>query len=188
MELNMNKLLVLIMACIVPVTVMAAQDEVDGGFGLKFGEVVDVTKLEKLNNEKSDGLRYAFTPEHPYGPLTQYEVVVIPKSNKVFKIEASEQFGSMGECRRELQRLEKVLSRKYQRTSARMSTRFGDIPKITYGKTSKNIMALCKGVFNNRQLVLTYIDSDLLSEMKMEGSSAKEKNKVQKTAPDTSGL
>jgi len=184
----MNKLLVLIMACIVPATVMAAQDEIDGGFGLKFGEIVDVAKLEKLNNEKSGGLRYAFTPEHPYGPLTQYEVVVTPKSNKVFKIEASEQFGSMGDCRRELQRLEKVLSRKYQRTGARMSMRFGDIPKITYGKTSKNIMALCKGVFNNRRLVLTYVDDDLLSEMKTKNLDVKEENEARSSAPDTSGL
>ena len=184
----MNRLLFFMIVCLVPVVVFAGDDVIEGGFGLKFGETVDVENMEKIQNEKEGGVRYAYTPEHPYGPLTQYELVVTPKSNRVYKIEAMENFSSMSDCRRELLRLEKVLSKKYKRTGAKVSTRFGDIPKITFGKSSKNIVALCKGVFNSRQLVLTYLDEDLLSEVKMEDSDGEKANEVPTSTHDTSGL
>jgi len=184
----MNRLVCLMMVCVLPAIAAAEQESIEGGFGFKFGEAIDVSSLNKLQNEKEGGVRYVFTPEHPYGPLTNYEVIVTPKSHRVYKIEAMENFGSMSDCRKELLRLEKVLSRKYMRTGGQVSSRFGDIPKITFGKTSKNIVALCKGVFNSRKLVLTYLDEDLLSEVKIEDSDENKADESYSLEQDTSGL
>lgn len=156
--------------------IMAKSLPIDGAFGLKLGEKLDVAELEKLGTERDGGIIYGFKPSNPYRTLTNYSVFVTPVSNRVYHISASGKFGSMKDCREELMRLESALAKKYTKISGEISSRFGDIPKITFGTSTRKIEALCKGAFNRRELVLRYIDKTLSKEASKEETALSNRN------------
>lgn len=177
---------VLLFGIAVSFPLQAGEEAVDGAFGLKFGQTLDVSSMEQLATEKNGGIEYRFMPDNPYRPLSDYSVFVTPGTLRVYKIAGTGHFKSMQSCRSELSRLEKVLENKYVKTSRGISERFGDIPTITFGKGDGKIKAVCEGVFNSRELVLVYLDEGLQEQVAQEKAAST--SDQQKGLTDTSGL
>ena len=167
---------------------LAGSEAVTGAFGLSFGQVLDSSQREQLGTEKNGGIEYRFTPDHPYQPLNEYSVFVTPGSRRVYKIQGVGNFHSMKSCRQSLSDLEAVLEEKYEKTSHKITERFGDIPEISFGKSSGKIHATCEGIFNNRKLVLIYVDKALQEQVKEEKAAILSPSKGQAAGSDTSGL
>lgn len=140
--------------------------EIEGAFGLRFGQVLAIAEGAAAEVADDGGLRLPHNPEHPYGPLTEYTVTVTPKDHRVFRIRAVGHFSSMRACRRELRKLEEVLKDKYVKTSGKISERFGDLPEVRFGESSRKIYAHCEGGILDKRLVLTYVDEALAGEVR----------------------
>jgi hypothetical protein len=182
----MKTITILILILLMPLPLYAEEGAIAGAFGLKFGERLDVEKLEKLEaSAYGDG--YAISPEKPYKPLHEYVAFVTLHSNKVFKIVGKGKFKSMKACREELLLLEDALSKKYIKTSGKVSDKFGDIPKIAFGKTERRITGMCVGGFFGKELVLTYLDRELEKQGKAE-INKKEQSIKTTNDRDTTGL
>lgn len=165
--------------------VEAARGEVEGAFGLEFGQVLDVTGRPAPEVDDDGGLRFVHRPEHPYGPLSEYTVTVTPESHKVYMIQAVGHFSSMRRCREELITLEGVLEKRYVKTSDEVSERFGDIPEIRFGETSRKIYGFCGGGILDKRLVLSYVDKSLAEEARRE---ARRESAAGHDERDTGGL
>lgn len=160
----------------------AGQAEVEGAFGLEFGQVLDIAG--RPDAEVDDGgLRFPHHPEHPYDPLSDYTVTITPESRRVYMIRAVGHFSSLRRCREELITLEEVLEKKYVKTSGKISEHFGDMPEIRFGVSPRKIYGHCEGGILNKRLVLTYIDEALAEAARREA-----RRESTDGDPDTSGL
>lgn len=160
----------------------AGQAEVEGAFGLEFGQVLDIAGRPEAEVDDG-GLRFPHHPENPYDPLSEYTVTVTPESRRVYMIRAVGHFSSLRRCREELITLAGILEKKYVKTSGKISERFGDMPEIRFGETSRKIYGHCEGGILNKRLVLTYIDESLAAAARRE---ARRENTDRDR--DTSGL
>jgi hypothetical protein len=155
------------------VTTSAAEHaEVMGAFGFEFGQAVDAAGLHPLGIEPKGGVRYGFIPENPYVSLTEYELMLTPRSLRVYRITARGTFKSMERCREELVQLEKALERKYVKTSGRIKKDFGEIAEIRFGTSARTIRGVCTGAILKKTLTLTYTDEDLLQAAQDEAAAA----------------
>lgn len=150
----------------------ADQAEVTGAFGFEFGQVVDPAQLKPLGIEPKGGLRYGFIPANPYVSLTEYELTLTPRSQRVYRITAQGTFKSMERCREELTQLEKALERKYVKTSGRITKDFGERPEIKFGRSARKINGTCIGAILRKTLTLTYIDEELMQTARDEAAAA----------------
>lgn len=180
----------LLIVCAGPVPAVSGNRTIEGAFGIHFSDPIDVTGLEKLRADKNGGLRYRFKPAKPYGPLSDYSVFVTPSTLRVYQVTAIGHYGSMVDCKTELARLEKILSDKYPQTMSKIKGRFGDIPKIAYGVAGRVIEATCEGVFNRRELIVTYMDESLKDEAAREAERLASQQDADEIieSEDTSGL
>ncbi|MFQ5470644.1 MAG: hypothetical protein ACE5EH_10110 [Gammaproteobacteria bacterium] len=153
--------------CLYPVNTLAEQP-VEGAFGILFGEKLDVSDLEQLDFDDKYGPEYAFTPSSPYKPLTKYSVFVSPISNQVYKIKATGQLKTKKKCLAELELLEQLLSRKYYKTSQKISKKFGDIPRISFGRLPRKAEGTCTSTIFKVTLTIRYYDKDLEKQARLE--------------------
>jgi hypothetical protein len=161
---------VVLVLCALPAS--AEQAEVAGAFGFEFGQAVETAELKPLGIEAKGGVRYGFIPANPYAPLTEYELVLTPRSLRVFRITARGTFSSMQRCREELVRLEQALERKYVKTSGKIAMAFGEQPEIAFGRSARKIYGVCTGAILKKTLTLTYTDEDLVQAARDEGGPA----------------
>lgn len=168
-----------------PLPAAAGSGEIEGAFGLRFGQVLDMSGHPEPDVVATGGLRVAYRPENPYAPLSDYTVTVTPETHRVYEVRGLGQFKSMRRCREELVTLEGVLEKKYVKTSDKVSERFGDIPEIRFGESSRKIHGQCVGGILNKRLVLIYIDEALSEEARREARRAAAGARGQR---DTSGL
>ncbi|HHH36663.1 MAG TPA: hypothetical protein ENK48_07530 [Gammaproteobacteria bacterium] len=169
---------------VLPLVAMAA-DAIEGAFGIRLGEPLDVSGLKRIETASHDegGEVYAFTPEHPYPPLDEYTVVVGPVSHRVYSIRAVGTVKNRTVCREELANLERVLSRKYGRKNPDPAARMTGASRISFGRGARRITASCAGLVLNYKLQLVYYDKAVAAEEKQ----ARPAGKATRDR-DTSGL
>lgn len=152
-----------------PLTTLA--NEVKGGFGYKFKEKIDVSNLEFIKATKVEGDQYKYTPEKPYGNLTTYSVYVTPKTQSVYKIEATGHFQTEADCKQELSSLEEALSKKYGAKKPDFSAAISGTPIIRLGGNGKRIVGMCNLYAAPYRLNLAYMDDDQTQVAKRERAS-----------------
>ncbi len=164
--------------------VAVAGNAIEGAFGIRLGEPLDVSGMKRLEAEErgEKGEVYAFTPDHPYPPLDEYTVVVGPVTKRVYSIRAEGSVKNRTVCREELARLEKVLGRKYGSRHRNPAVRMADASQISFGEGARRITASCSGLVLNYKLRLVYHDKEVAAEKK-----AHEQEKAAESR-DTSGL
>ncbi|KAF0193202.1 MAG: hypothetical protein FD165_305 [Gammaproteobacteria bacterium] len=152
----------------------AALDVIDGAFGLTLGNVPDMTKLQKRPNSNDADDQYAFVPENPYGPLTEYTTFLVSDHGPVYQIQAVGGFDSGKSCRTELDTLVGILTEKYGQPNRDLGSKLAGISRVSFNKGSRIITVGCTGVFGNHKLKLIYVDDAL----------AKDAGRKSKAAPD----
>lgn len=185
-----KRIVLLLCAYWVSAPVWADDKTIVGAFGINFEDVIKVEDLKKIRTEKNGGMRYRFEPSQPYAPLTEYSVSVTPLTKRAYQVTAIGKYGSMKDCKVELIRLEKVLSKKYKLTTNKINGRFGDVPRIAYAESDRFITAACEGVFNRRELIVIYADKLLTKEAGREDDQLlrQRESEMAMEREDTSGL
>ena len=175
----------LIYACLVllfvPFAAVAESAAIEGGFGIKLGDKIDINTLERKPGGDSDRGEYLFTPENPYEALTEYSVFVSPQGT-AYQIQAIGVFRNGDACRAELARLEQALTEKYGSPVDDRRAKITGISRVSFGDDSRRVVASCDGFFKYK-LKLTYSDKSL-EEMAEKGE---ERQAIPETR-DTSGL
>lgn len=166
---------------LVPFAVTAETSAIEGGFGIKLGDKLDISTLQvKPGSDHARG-EYLFTPENPYEALTEYSVFVSPQGT-VYQIQAIGGFRSGDACRAELARLEQALTKKYGPPMDDRRAKITGISRITFDDEPRRVVASCNG-FIKYQLKLTYSDSTLEDTVE----KSEERPEIPKKR-DTSGL
>ncbi|GEM_PF-4395141 len=89
--------------------------EITGAFGVTFGETVETLKSNGFDpvQGKAKGAIYNFQPQKKYKVFSNYLVKVTPKSRKIFTVGGIGKTEAMKACQKELNTLEKILTKKY---------------------------------------------------------------------------
>ncbi|MEX0732783.1 MAG: hypothetical protein WED00_00675 [Aquisalimonadaceae bacterium] len=162
------------LVCTAPSAVLAV-DDIRGAFGMKLGDALsdgDSRITEPAHSSRDAGLRYTFVPEHPFGALNQYYVLVTPTTGKIYRIVAEGTFQSASSCEGELLALQEALEGRYgpsdDNIGDAMVGSMTGIEVIRFGQSPRRIIATCVGVMREHRATLTYIDDDLESRAKVE--------------------
>lgn len=152
-----------------------ATDAIKGAFGMTLGEVLSkkdsrATATERFSGDA--GLRYTFTPDHPFGALDEYRILVTPQTLVIYRIAAEGKFPSAARCEEELLALQEALERKYDAfddnvTDAMVNSLTG-VKVIRFGHTPRRIVGTCVGIMGEHTLSLSYIADDLERRAKAE--------------------
>jgi len=156
--------------------------EVEGGFGYKFKEKIDTSKLDFLGKTKEGGEKFKFTPNKPYGNLTKYHVYTTPTSKSIYKIEAIGSFQTKGDCTKELSALELALEGKYGAKNKDVAAAISRVPMIRLGGNGKRIVGICMTFVKPYKLTLAYMDDSETETAKREQAVITNKSR------DTGGL
>ena len=167
----------------------AATPPIDEAFGIRLGEPLDVNGdiagLEPLSADEKGrqaGEVYRFEPRHPYAPLDEYTVVVAPGSKRVASIRAVGTFKNKKACRAEMDRLARVLTRKYGPRRHDPSAKFTGALRLVFGGGARRITVSCSGIFTRYKLKLIYRDKRVDLKAPRAGPVSEE------AVRDTSGL
>lgn len=154
----------LLLLLLLPAVVYAADSVIKEAFGIKLGEPLDVTGLELLSDDKTDtdgGEVYVFVPDHPYAPLNEYSVVVSPRTKTVYSVRAVGIVKNGSTCKAEMEKLAKVLTKKYGRRKPDPAAKFSGAPRVIFGSGSRRITVSCSGILFNYKLKLVYKDKSV---------------------------
>ncbi|MBH0044328.1 hypothetical protein [Pseudoalteromonas sp. SWXJZ10B] len=146
-------------------------NDVEGGFGYKFKEKINISSLELIKVTKVEGDQYRYKPEKPYGNLDNYSVYVTPETQSVYKIEAQGSFPTKADCKQELSSLEQALSKKYGAKKPDLSAVISGMPIIRLGGNGKRIVGMCNVYTKPYQLTLSYMDDSQTQIAKRERAS-----------------
>ncbi len=147
-------------------------DAIDGAFGLTLGNAPDMTKLQKRPNSNDADDQYAFVPENPYGPLTEYTTFLVSDHGPVYRIQAIGGFDSGKSCRTALDTLVGILTEKYGQPNRDLGSKLAGIARVSFNKGSRMITVGCTGVFGNHKLKLIYVDDALAKDAGRKNQSA----------------
>lgn len=107
------KLIGSITLMIVLIIPLHAQAQIEGGFGLKLGDVLDVDSDELEAVKGSDNAVYRVKPPKPLPGFDVYQVYVTPLTHKIYQIRAFRHFKIVHGAKNEYTMLRKLLENKY---------------------------------------------------------------------------
>lgn len=92
---------------------LAGAEEIDGAFGIIFGQTLNSVKTIGRTLLKNGSVMYEFIPDKPHYLFSQYNIMAAPGSNRIYSILAFGNFDMAGKCEREKEKLGKLLMEKY---------------------------------------------------------------------------
>ena len=155
--------------------IAVAEEEIAGAFGMELGEQVSesdsrITEVE--DSSRDAGLKLAFEPDHPFGALDQYHVLITPKTRKIYRVTAVGSFESASACEGELAVLQEALEERYGATDENVGdtivSSMSGVDVIRFGSPPQRIVGTCIGSMGEHRVTLSYIHDEIEKRAKAE--------------------
>ena len=125
---------------------IALLDDIEGAFGIKFGEMLDVKHKAKCKI-KTVVEECEVIPPKPYSSFTSYQVVLTPHTNKVFRILGNRYMNDFSLCIHEAETIIGILKKKHAIKMRKNGTNLlSDTPRTTWDSFKDNKTLLDKGI------------------------------------------
>lgn len=157
-----------------------AEEKIQGAFGIQLGQVFDLSS--KIGTaELTDGTpMYMFEPKKKFRSLSQYFVMITPKTNKVHTIWAQGDMENNSLCQKEQALVMAILQKKYGKIAKdKPFSVMYDVKEIDQGE--KKVFTKCTG-FSDVNLSIRYKDK------KLEQLAENERILIESERVDASGL
>jgi hypothetical protein len=164
----------------VPVPVAAPPEQIDGAFGLKFGQVFDPSKALATAKTTAGETLYKVKPPTPNSYFDRYYVELTPNTKKIFHVWALGPVPSESEGKIRRDSLARAIEAKYHAKRGLFDNDFARI--LLQGDTTITVKTSRQSGGGGYQLELRYKDATLAKE----GNNEAVNNDVKKM--DSSGL
>lgn len=167
-------------ASIVFLSAASAQEKIESAFGLKLGDVFDISQATGKTQTKGGNPIYDFKPKNPVSGLTIYRVMVTPTTHKICLIGATGSAATTSEAKAKQAVIMSLLNKKYGESAPpKIGDAFSDSKRITQGTrvVETNVSGILEAM-----LTLTYCDAELAT------LAEKERIAIEAAKTDAGGL
>ena len=136
-----------------------AEEKIQGAFGIKLGQVFELSNAVGQNSLTDGTPMYEFSPEKRFRSFSRYYVLITPRSHKVYSIWGIGNQENDPSCKKEQALIMAILQRKYGKIEEdKISSSLFDIKQIDQG--GRYIITKCSG-FSNVTIDIRYKDKGL---------------------------
>lgn len=157
-----------------------AEEKVSGAFGIKLGEVFDVSKAIGKSSLTDGTPMYQFSPKKKFRSFSTYYVLITPKTHKVYSIWGIGNMKNDPSCKKEQALVMAILQKKYGKEErSEIFSSLYDMKNIDQG--NRYVLTKCSG-FSDVSLDIRYTDK------KLEMLAENERILLESEKVDSSGL
>lgn len=155
-------------AILATVPSLVSAQEIGGAFGKNLGGKFTPDNATSTSETTSGEPLYGFQPQNPYPALHRYYVLLTPSSNRIYAIWAVGQFDDNDACTRELEKVERILAKRYPDAEKSEPIVMGTARH--FQQRDRAIAVRCNIGFPESQLYVQYLDIKLAEQAKDEAA------------------